>query len=151
MFLLHYVSDIKQITRRMLAIDDRLLRERPSSSNSSPAWKIQQNMLHSTGYRLTFHPTHVFCPLCPLPGNPRVPLQPCCLYPGEVCPESRVELPVNPVMALRSPSYRFAAEPLNVTPFSPHRFQSSVIDITHTRPARNSRDDANSNNGRLNR
>lgn len=148
MFLLHYVSDIKLITRWILAIDERFLRKLPSS-DSSLAWKIQQKMLHSAGYRLAFHPAHVFCPLCTLPGNPRVPLQPCCLYPGELCPESHVELPGNSVMALRPPSYGFPSEPLNVTSFLPHHFQSSTVDITPAQLARNNREDINSNNGRL--
>lgn len=109
---------------------------------------IQQNMLHSTGYRLTFHPAHIFCPLCTPPGNPRVPLQPCCFYPGEMCPESHVERPMNSVMALRSPSYSFAApDPLNAMPFSfSHRFQSSTLDVTRAQAG----EDLNSNNGRLN-
>ena len=107
-------------------------------------------MFHSAGYRLTLHPTHVFCPLCTLPGNPRLPLQPCCRYPRELCPESLMELPVNSLMALRSPeSYGFPTESLNMTSFSPHHFQSSTVDITHAQTARTSREDMNFNNGRL--
>ena len=111
-------------------------------------------MFHSAGYRLTFHPAHVFCPLCTLPGNSRVPLQPCCRYQGEVCPQSHIELPacpVNSLMALRSHSYGFPAESLNMPSFSLHHLHSSTADISHTQPARTSGEDISSNNGRWKR
>lgn len=131
-------------------MDEQFLRRLPSSDSSPASVKDSSKMLHSAGYRLTFHPAHVrVCPLCALPGNPRVPLQPCCLYPGELCPESHVELPVNSLFALRSPSYGFPTESLNMTSFSPHHFQSSTVDLTHAQPARTNRDDINSNTGRL--
>jgi len=60
-----------------------------------------------------------------------------------------MELPVNSLMALRSPeSYGFPAESLNMTSFSPHHFQSSTVDIAHAQRARTGREEINSNNVR---
>lgn len=154
-FLLHYVSDTKIITLWVLSIDTQLLRKRALSSNSSPVWKgyIQHKMFHNSRYRLTFHPSRVFCPVCSLPGNRRVPLHPCCVYPGELCPDSHVEFPVNSVLALRSSSYRLAAEPLNVMSLSSRNFRSStVIDADQVQTTRDiNREENNCNSGRLKR
>lgn len=113
-------------------------------------------MLQITGYRLPFQPAPVLCPLCTLPpGNPRsVQLQPCCLYPAELCPESPVQLPVNSLVAVRSPSYQpysISAKPISAMPFSLRQFQSSPIEnVTRAQDARGSGvDDVTSNNGEL--
>ncbi|XP_022782838.1 homeobox protein MOX-1-like [Stylophora pistillata] len=107
-------------------------------------------MFHNSRYGLTVHPTRVVCSLCSLPGNRRIPLQPCCVYPGELYPDSHVEFPINPVLAVRSPSYSLAADSLNMMRTSSRHYQSYTIrDKDQVQTARDTEREANnSNSGR---
>lgn len=93
--------------------------------------KHENIMLQIAGYRLPFHSTHVVCPVCTsASGNPCSisvqPVQPCCFYPAEICPELPVQLPGSSVMALPPSSFRpygIAVKPRNTLPVSYRHIQ----------------------------
>ncbi|XP_058969168.2 homeobox protein EMX2 [Pocillopora verrucosa] len=106
-------------------------------------------MFHNSRYGLTVHPTRVVCSLCSLPGNRRIPLRPYCVYPGELCPDSHLEFPMNPVLTLHSPSYSLAADSFSEMRVSSRRFQPSTTDTEQVQIAREiNREANNSNSGR---